>query len=285
MMAVEKVGNNEGRSNATTAAAPAPSRYSCTIESVDDELNHVEDTAACIPTPVKSGVTEDGRVVDIKRVEATCVESSDDVLVYPDWIDGLLLGWSSAVVGGAIKSCGDGPASCALGVGGHNPRLRRGTHSWGTKGHFSQRISPVVIALAAASIPATIIYKYVPWINGSGRYGVGDHDSFSFMQCPADTLYGTNSTTPACCNGLQTNCILRADEIVWATVHNAMSSVEDGFVAPNNRKRLEVRAKHASMSDHEEGNWRTCLFSSSPPLILTKFLFSLLKFVLCQESP
>ena len=45
------------------------------------------------------------------------------------------------------------------------------------------------------------------------------------------------------CNGLATNCNRRVNEIMYAGVHNAMSSKEDNFVAYNNLKSLEVSSK------------------------------------------
>jgi Phosphatidylinositol-specific phospholipase C, X domain len=45
------------------------------------------------------------------------------------------------------------------------------------------------------------------------------------------------------CNGLSSNCSKRVNEIMFATVHNAMSSLEDGFIAYNNLKSLEKALK------------------------------------------
>lgn len=42
------------------------------------------------------------------------------------------------------------------------------------------------------------------------------------------------------CNGLATNCNLRVNEVMFAAVHDAMSSVEDGFDGPSNSYHLEV---------------------------------------------
>jgi len=41
------------------------------------------------------------------------------------------------------------------------------------------------------------------------------------------------------CNGLATNCFRRANEIMYATVHNAMSSEADGFYGFNNLLPME----------------------------------------------
>lgn len=70
-----------------------------------------------------------------------------------------------------------------------------------------------------------------------------DSDQFERDQCSNHYAPATATVTEveACCNGLENNCRLRVNEMMWATVHNAMSSVEDGFVAANNRRQLEVR--------------------------------------------
>mmetsp|Transcript_6834 Transcript_6834/g.11907 ORF Transcript_6834/g.11907 Transcript_6834/m.11907 type:complete len:393 (+) Transcript_6834:142-1320(+) len=43
-----------------------------------------------------------------------------------------------------------------------------------------------------------------------------------------------------CCNGLETICDLQANEVLYATLHNAMATFEDGFLfGPNHRFNLE----------------------------------------------
>lgn len=55
---------------------------------------------------------------------------------------------------------------------------------------------------------------------------------FQFIQC--------NPDSGDCCNGLEGLCDLRADEILYATIHNGMSTVDDGFfVGGNHVKSLE----------------------------------------------
>lgn len=59
--------------------------------------------------------------------------------------------------------------------------------------------------------------------------------------------YGTSNSTAGrfdeqgrmLCNGFHLNCFRRANEIMYATVHNAMSSRDDGFLAFNNYFPLE----------------------------------------------
>ena len=58
---------------------------------------------------------------------------------------------------------------------------------------------------------------------------------FQFMQCDPD-----NTGQMDCCNGLEGICDLRADEVMYATLHNAMSTFEDGFLfGPNHKSKLE----------------------------------------------
>lgn len=41
------------------------------------------------------------------------------------------------------------------------------------------------------------------------------------------------------CNGLASNCNRAANDIMYATMHNAMSSRDEGFIVPNHSARLE----------------------------------------------
>lgn len=50
-----------------------------------------------------------------------------------------------------------------------------------------------------------------------------------FMQCP------TNNNKQ-CCNGSVANCALRVDQMMFALVHNAMSSEEKGFIVGYNHQ-------------------------------------------------
>jgi hypothetical protein len=52
----------------------------------------------------------------------------------------------------------------------------------------------------------------------------------TFMQCP------TNNNNKQCCNGSTTNCALRVDQMMFALVHNAMSSEEKGFIVGYNHQ-------------------------------------------------
>jgi len=54
-------------------------------------------------------------------------------------------------------------------------------------------------------------------------------DPFQFIMC--------NDNEP-CCNGLPELCDVPVNKIMFAGVHNGMSSSEGGFLAPNHRRRL-----------------------------------------------
>jgi hypothetical protein len=68
-------------------------------------------------------------------------------------------------------------------------------------------------------------------INGGGSNddigGGATLEPFEFMQCPE---------TGECCNGLQSNCDLRPNEMMWAFVHNAN---HDDLLVANNEAPLE----------------------------------------------
>lgn len=98
----------------------------------------------------------------------------------------------------------------------------------------------------------------IPDSGGGGRYESGDDsvgesdvsiisyddafaensvdDKYKFIQC--------DSNGTACCNGLDSICDLRANEILYATLHNGMSTIEDGFLfGPNHKFQLEKALK------------------------------------------
>jgi hypothetical protein len=60
-----------------------------------------------------------------------------------------------------------------------------------------------------------------------------EQQGYQFNQCQ-------DPTSSDCCNGLDTICSLRADEVLYATLHNGMSTFEDGFIfGPNHQFQLE----------------------------------------------
>mmetsp|Transcript_25592 Transcript_25592/g.59981 ORF Transcript_25592/g.59981 Transcript_25592/m.59981 type:complete len:399 (-) Transcript_25592:290-1486(-) len=123
------------------------------------------------------------------------------------------------------------------------------------------RIFSFVLLLAVACF---LIWFFEPWnnvgkIGGSngvnvdidisggettGSDGGGGGDS---VQPPPPTTTEpagyefTQCDTPGrCCNGLDGACDLRADEILYATLHNGMATLEGGFLlGPNHQKPLE----------------------------------------------
>jgi len=60
-------------------------------------------------------------------------------------------------------------------------------------------------------------------------------ESFQFMQCST----GNSSNGEMCCNGLTSNCDLRVNQLLFATMHNAMSTQDNNFIAPNHYLSLE----------------------------------------------
>ena len=61
---------------------------------------------------------------------------------------------------------------------------------------------------------------------------------YEFIQC--DDTSGTGD----CCNGLEGICDLRANEVLYATLHNGMATFEDGFLfGPNHKYQLESALK------------------------------------------
>lgn len=77
--------------------------------------------------------------------------------------------------------------------------------------------------------------------SGNGTTGGGsaptasptEDQGYQFNQCQ-------DPTSSDCCNGLDSICDLRVDEILYATLHNGMATFEDGFIfGPNHKFKLE----------------------------------------------
>jgi len=126
------------------------------------------------------------------------------------------------------------------------------------------RILLLVILLAVAGV---CVWKFVPWEdsinNVLGAVPIPDNNSngggtnsniakpntvetasptaspmYEFIQC--DDTSGTGD----CCNGLEGICDLRANEVLYATLHNGMATFEDGFLfGPNHKYQLESALK------------------------------------------
>ena len=58
---------------------------------------------------------------------------------------------------------------------------------------------------------------------------------FQFIQCNT----GNSTSAEMCCNGLTSNCDMRVNKILFATMHNAMSTRDDNFLAPDHELSLE----------------------------------------------
>ncbi len=81
---------------------------------------------------------------------------------------------------------------------------------------------------SGVSRPATLKPQVVPTLSPTAA------PKFQFNQC--DPQSGTDD----CCNGLEGLCDLRADQILYGTLHNAMSTVDDGFfIGANHVASLE----------------------------------------------
>ena len=48
---------------------------------------------------------------------------------------------------------------------------------------------------------------------------------YEFIRCRGETIYGEKRD---CCNGLESICDLRVDEVLFATLHNGLNDFEDG---------------------------------------------------------
>jgi len=108
------------------------------------------------------------------------------------------------------------------------------------------RIFLLVVILA---ISAFLIYWFEPWkkvdeiisngpagsFNGDDRPEILNPNQtptlaptptpgFRFNQCEPESNPGD------CCNGLEGLCDLRADEVMYATLHNGMATIDDGFL-------------------------------------------------------
>ena len=116
----------------------------------------------------------------------------------------------------------------------------------------------MVIVLAVAGI---LIWKFAPVDEAINSilpsYGGGSNDNNNNNNTntgsPVDNNVATTAPTASpqyqfmqctdgqpCCNGLSTNCNLRANQVLYATLHNAMATFDDGFIfGPNHQKQLE----------------------------------------------
>jgi len=122
------------------------------------------------------------------------------------------------------------------------------------------KIFGFVLALAVACF---LIWRFEPWKRGEdggieiGFGGGGDRpptkepmatlppdsgaaSGYEFLQCDDPNNTGGGGGGSDCCNGLEGICDLRANEVLYATLHNGMATLEDGFLfGPNHQSPLE----------------------------------------------
>jgi len=113
-----------------------------------------------------------------------------------------------------------------------------------------------VLALALASF---LIWWFEPWKgfvgqDANGSENSSDQGDIKSTGTAKPIIVPTSAPTSAtpqyqfiqcdgqkeCCNGLEGICDLRVDEVLFATLHNAMATFEDGFLfGPNHQSPLE----------------------------------------------
>jgi hypothetical protein len=114
--------------------------------------------------------------------------------------------------------------------------------SCGQKCHIQRTLAVMVLLALIAIAGGILIWQFLPdhqkqalsgitsgGIPLGGGAGEAPAPNYTFIQCSSDG-YDT------CCNGLNGLCNLTLTDILYAGVHNAQSSSEDGFyVAPNHQ--------------------------------------------------
>jgi hypothetical protein len=98
---------------------------------------------------------------------------------------------------------------------------------------FVLTVGLLVLAIVGGGL---LLWRYLPetatTIAGVAIQDGDEEPTYVFQKCD------TNSTN--CCNGLDSICDLRADQIMYAGVHNSMATLENGFlIAPNHLLSLE----------------------------------------------
>lgn len=92
-------------------------------------------------------------------------------------------------------------------------------------------IKKVVIgttSIAAAATIGVVTWRYGPWQSSSqSTNGISTSNLLS------------NSTCETCCNGLESNCNLAVNDVLFPAVHNAHSSYEDNFIGASNNLPFE----------------------------------------------
>ena len=79
-------------------------------------------------------------------------------------------------------------------------------------------------------------WRFGPWYETTTASKKGQEE----LSTGQDLTALASTTCPTCCNGLESNCDLPVNQILFPTVHNAHSSFGNGFVAANNNQPLEA---------------------------------------------
>jgi len=82
------------------------------------------------------------------------------------------------------------------------------------------------LLLSSLAVGGLLAWYFGPWFN-TGKENTEPIELTATTACEG------------CCNGLTSNCNLPVNEVLFAMVHNAMSSYEDYFIAANNNESLE----------------------------------------------
>lgn len=84
------------------------------------------------------------------------------------------------------------------------------------------------ISVAVVGTIGVVTWRYGPWQNTSeSSNGISVSNLMS------------NYTCPECCNGLESNCNLAVNAVLFPMVHNAHSSYEDNFIGASNNLPFE----------------------------------------------
>jgi hypothetical protein len=161
--------------------------------------------------------------------------------------------------GGGGSGSGSGSGRSSSRHNHHNSSSRRSSNSSSPKDEERSCCTwpRIILAVVLLAVCAVLIWKFAPideaintvlpnyntTTNGSGTDGTGTGEdgnggsggdisqptqapvatTYQFMQCQ-------DPTSLDCCNGLDGICDLRVDQTLFATAHNAMATLEDGFV-------------------------------------------------------
>lgn len=106
----------------------------------------------------------------------------------------------------------------------YSERIRR-------KRRFAARLMISYLCLASTVFLGVLLWKHGLIFNNS--------DERAYAVQGISGTGGFDESGNMICNGLALNCHRRANEIMYATVHNAMSSKADNFLAFNNMRPLE----------------------------------------------